>query len=336
VDPFEARCRLQHLGGSEQLCELVLVEARTDGIATLWPNYVHPGSAVTIMGGTKEHGGPMVEGVVGSCLHVQERMHCVDIRGPMLGLYREVLSASAWRKITGEPGVAAEDPLCGKVVVRTTNDLMYQLLVLEFSQQKASLQLVRDSGAVLDACGREQCDIAILDLDDDEQMPLDMFQQMRVRGLKGPILIASSDSEAHMLTHQDPDRFCSAVGLPYLEGEIVKAARDLYDEFPERLPGAGVLVTTRRELVSRGGILEQYIEAVRSQVEVLGRLLEKGNCDAAKRVLTDLGSTATSYGFEPLADATLAVQRGMDSEKTGGASIGLQRLQEVAERLSAD
>ncbi len=310
-----ARVICAHPGGGELAWTAALVNMSELGCCILTPGYLHPTTACKIaLTGLRGEAHEAV-GTVKWCRHLCMSTHIAGVLLTDPVEVRQFVRPDVWLAALAasdtQQTAADKDP--AEVICFSESTIELALYRLFFSESDTQVTEATSTGELLDGIKHHTFDAAMLDLDMDENSPVQLLASVREAGFRGPIVAAANDQEASAAVSCDPDAFSQFIVKPITEEAIRPALRTMLSQRPDNVERSDPIKTTMQSSGARSASLQAFIiEAQRIAAKSL-KLVNAKRLDEAKRHCLQIASSAKGYGFGPVGDCAARVAIAIDS-----------------------
>jgi CheY-like chemotaxis protein len=320
---------VQHPGGGTGRYLVCARNISAGGISFIHGGYLHPGSECRIVLPRRD-GLPLpVTGIIVHCRHLEGCFHEIGIR-----FAQELDPASLLPQSEDADGESGDQTLelpalDGQVLIADQSPADRKLFTHHLAMTGATLTMVDNTGAALDAIHRRPFDVVLCDLNLDGDV-VRMIKQIRKTEYHGPIIVVTAETAPARLAEARGAGANEIIGKPFnplylasVLGEWLQATpvdRPIYSSLEEK-PGMSELIL-------------DFIEQAQRMAHQLEKSIDAGETSGVREICLGLAGSGSGYGFPLLTDAARDCLTALGtSQSRKDVENPLRRLVGICQRL---
>lgn len=325
--------RVTHPGGGCTQRMVHSFDLSAGGVGILYHGYLHTGTLITVSLPKRMGGAESVLGKVAWCRHGSGAWHGVGIKFKEPVFVRSFVNFADWGNLSAATDVQPQD-LVGELLSIDDRDLDQLLLKHMLSSTKLTITSVNSAEQALTELKKTQFAVVCTDLNlgVDSTSGSDLIAQMRAAGYLGPIVALSA--EGAQLERAGRDLGVSTLAKPFEQRQLFAVLSTALG-----VGGDSAGEPLISELANTPGVqtlLEQFQSLMQQSMRELQQSINEQSFAKVRMVCQMIRGTATGYGFPTVSTAAAEAVKALDAGgDVGEASASLQKLQQLARRISA-
>jgi DNA-binding NarL/FixJ family response regulator len=322
-----------HPGGGRLDQQVHLVNLSASGASLILRTYVHAGSTVRL--GLRTRDGEPVDarGRAVWCTYLKDQFHALGVELDEPIPVREIVPRAALTSVEdAEP--AKSTPIQGQILIVSESPLDRSVLSMHLAGTEAELAAASSAGDAIDRLRDTPVDILLVDLDMEDDSPIDVLQRLRLARFDGPMLLLSNDPSASAVATTDPNGNARFLTKPVDADTLHQALRTVLADMDLTLTASTPIFCDLGNAADRRQFVQQYIDNAIDAAQQALIAAQRDEPERARAMVSRLAGTGSASGFEPVTVmAQLALETIDASDTIADCLATLKRLLNICHRL---
>lgn len=324
--------RITQPGGGTADCILASINISAGGMALVRRGFLHVGTECRVVLRKHLGGTEIAQGRVVWCRQAVGNLHIMGIKFAHALFVKHFLDPSEYGELISETPTAPTD-ISGHVMLVDDQEMDRLLFSHHLRQTSCQVSLAKDAEDALQKLQENSIDVILCDLNLGANPGEDAIAAFRAANFRGVIVALTSENDLLRLKKAQKAGAKEVLAKPY---EPAKLLSQLAGWMALARGGGQPIYTTLAPDPAIDALIEQYVEEVKSTLDVLRVGIEADNFTQVRTACQSVKGTGAGYGFALLTDAAKDAVTALDASQSVIETMNeLQMLESLCRRISA-